>query len=88
MTTLSIAVARNNLADTINRVSYGGERVVFARRGKPLAVLVSPDDLTRLQKMEDAADLRAARAALAEHARNPSGTMTLAEYRAKRNART
>ncbi|HOR98000.1 MAG TPA: hypothetical protein PLZ74_06465 [Kiritimatiellia bacterium] len=33
MTTLSIVEARNRLAEAINRVSYGGERVVLARRG-------------------------------------------------------
>jgi len=32
MTTLSIVEARNRLAEAINRVSYGGERVVLARR--------------------------------------------------------
>jgi len=50
MTTLSIAEARNHLADAINRVSYGGERVVFARRGKPVAALVSAGDLALLQQ--------------------------------------
>ena len=60
MTTLSIVEARNNLADAINRVTYGGERVVFARRGKPVAALVSAGDLALLQRLEDAEDLRAA----------------------------
>jgi prevent-host-death family protein len=44
MTTLSIAEARNGLAEAINRVAYGGERVVFARRGKPVAALVSASE--------------------------------------------
>lgn len=71
MTTLSIAEARNGLAEAINRVSYGGERVVFARRGKPVAALVSPEDLALLQQIEDGEDIRSVRKALREYERNP-----------------
>ena len=80
MTTMSIAEARNNFADAINRVSYGGERVVFARRGKPVAALVSAEDLALLEKMEDTEDIRAARKALREYERDPSSAITLDEY--------
>ena len=80
MTTMSIAEARNNLADAINRVSYGGERIVFARRGKPVAALVSAEDLALLEKMEDTEDIRAARKALREYERDPSSAITLDEY--------
>ena len=86
MTTLSIAEARNNLADAINRVSYGGERVIFARRGKPIAALVSPEDLALLQRLEDAEDLRDAGKVLKEYARNPASFATLEEYKRKRRA--
>lgn len=84
MTTLSIAEARNGLADAINRVSYGGERVVFARRGKPVAALVSPEDLTMLQRMEDAGDIRAAAKVLKEYDRNPAAFKTLDQYKRER----
>ena len=87
MTTLSIAEARNGLADAINRVSYGGERVVFARRGKPVAALVSPEDLALLQRIEDTEDIRAARKALREYKRDPSSAITLDEYVRTRSAR-
>jgi prevent-host-death family protein len=87
MTTMSIAEARNNLADAINRVSYGGERVVFARRGKPVAALVSAEDLALLQRIEDREDIRAARKALREHDRTPSGATTLDEYVRSRASR-
>jgi prevent-host-death family protein len=87
MTTLSIAEARNNLADAINRVSYGGERVVFARRGKPVAALVSAEDLGLLQRIEDAEDIRAAAKVLKEYERNPSAFVTLAEYKRARHAK-
>lgn len=86
MTTLSIAEARNHLADAINRVSYGGERVVFARRGKPVAALVSADDLALLEHIEDREDIRAARRALREYERNPSSAVALDEYVRTRGA--
>jgi len=87
MTTMSIAEARNNLADTINRVSYGGERVVFARRGKPVAALVSADDLALLQRIEDAEDIQPAAKVLKEYDRNPAAFATLDEYKRERQAR-
>ena len=87
MTTLSIAEARNGLADAINRVSYGGERVIFARRGKPVAAVVSPGDLALLQRIEDDDDIRAARKALREYERDPSSAITLDEYVRTRGAR-
>lgn len=87
MPTLSIAEARNHLAETINRVSYGGERVVFARRGKPVAALVSAEDLALLQRMEDAEDIRAARKTLREYGRNPVAFKTLDEYLGERKAK-
>ena len=53
MTTLTIVQARNNLADALNRVCYGGERIRIARRGKPMAALVSAEDLELLQRLSD-----------------------------------
>ena len=80
MTTLSIVEARNGLAEAINRVSYGGERVVFARRGKPVAALVSPEDLALLTRIEDAEDVQAAAKVLKEYDRNPAAFKSLDEY--------
>ena len=77
MTTLSIAEARNGLAEAINRVSYGGERVVFARRGKPVAALVSPEDLALLQRMEDVQDLHEAAKVLKAYGRDASAFKSL-----------
>jgi prevent-host-death family protein len=87
MTTLSIVEARNHLADAVNRVTYGGERVVFARRGKPVAALVSAEDLALLQRIEDAEDIRGAAKVLKEYERNPSAFVTLAAYKRARRAK-
>ncbi|MFJ8667434.1 type II toxin-antitoxin system Phd/YefM family antitoxin [Streptomyces sp. NPDC093600] len=50
---IPVTQARAELADLINRVVYGGERVVVTRHGKPLVALVSAADLERLEADED-----------------------------------
>ncbi|MER7110674.1 type II toxin-antitoxin system Phd/YefM family antitoxin [Streptomyces sp. NPDC000229] len=52
---IPVTQARAELADLINRVVYGGERVVVTRHGKPLVALVSAADLERLE-VEQAAE--------------------------------
>jgi prevent-host-death family protein len=54
------------MADALNRVAYGGERIILERRGKGVAALVSIADLELLEELENQADLRAARKALKE----------------------
>ncbi|MDX3231978.1 type II toxin-antitoxin system Phd/YefM family antitoxin [Streptomyces sp. ME19-01-6] len=49
---IPVTQARAELAELINRVVYGGERVVVTRHGKPLVALVSADDLRRLEEIE------------------------------------
>ena len=66
MATMTVAEAKNRFSDVLRRAEYGGERVVVERHGKPVAAIVSTDDLRRLEAGEDAVDLRDARAALAE----------------------
>ena len=63
---LSIAKVRDNLADALNRVAYGGERVILMRRSKKVAALVSMEDLALLEKMENDLDVQAAKQARAE----------------------
>ncbi|MCM2415502.1 MULTISPECIES: type II toxin-antitoxin system Phd/YefM family antitoxin [unclassified Streptomyces] len=51
---IPVTQARAELAELINRVVYGGERVVVTRHGKPLVALVSAADLERLENEETA----------------------------------
>lgn len=44
--------AKTHLSEYLNRVAYAGERVVVERHGKPVAALVSVDDLVRLEAMD------------------------------------
>jgi prevent-host-death family protein len=53
---IPVTQARAELADLINRVVYGGERVVVTRHGKPLVALVSADDLRRLEEAAELAE--------------------------------
>ena len=62
---------RESFAETLNRVAYQGERVVMHRRGKPVAAMVSLEDLATLEALEDAQDLAAARKALRERGSVP-----------------
>jgi prevent-host-death family protein len=53
---IPVTQARAELADLINRVVYGGERVVVTRHGKPLVALVSAADLERLEELAEPAE--------------------------------
>ncbi|MGP4006783.1 type II toxin-antitoxin system Phd/YefM family antitoxin [Streptomyces sp. 4N124] len=50
---IPVTQARAELADLINKVVYGGERVVVTRHGKPLVALVSAADLERLEQLPE-----------------------------------
>ncbi len=65
---VSISAARDQLAELVNKVSYGRERVSLTRRGRPVAALISAEDLALLESLEDAADLQAIAEALADPA--------------------
>jgi prevent-host-death family protein len=66
MTTLTISNARQELPELVNRVAYGGERICFKRRNRPVAALVSLEDLKLIEYLEDQIDIAAARKAMAE----------------------
>ena len=48
--------ARTLFGELMARVSYGGERIIVKRRGKPLVALISVEELRRLEALEDARD--------------------------------
>ena len=52
---IPVTQAREELADLINRVAYGHERIVLTRHSKPVACLVPPEDLARLEDGEQPA---------------------------------
>jgi prevent-host-death family protein len=68
---MTATVVRDTFGDTLNRVAYRGERIVLERHGKAVAALVSIDDLSRLEALEDRDDVRAVRKARREGGRVP-----------------
>jgi prevent-host-death family protein len=61
-----ISEAREAFSTTVNRVAFGGERVVLTRHGKRVAAVVPIEDLELLESLEDAVDVEAARRILTE----------------------
>lgn len=51
--TLPLAEIKKHLSQIVDRVEHHHERVVLTRRGRPAAVLVSPDDLASLEETLD-----------------------------------
>jgi prevent-host-death family protein len=51
LTTRDIA---RGFAETLNCVAYGRERFMITRRGRPMAVLISPTEFGQLEQLERA----------------------------------
>ena len=66
MTHLPTSKARDHLAEILNKVAFGAERIILSRRGKDLAAVIPIADLKLLEKLEDRIDLEDARKALEE----------------------
>ena len=56
-TEISTADARKHFAHVINKVAYAKDPVILTRRGKPLAALVSMEDLKLLEELEERLDI-------------------------------
>ncbi len=51
--TLPLAEVKKRLSEMVDRVEQHHDRVVLTRRGRPAAVLMSPDDLESLEETLD-----------------------------------
>lgn len=77
--TMTTGEARDRFSEVLNRVAFGGERVVLTRRGKPLAAVVPLEDMALLEELEDRIDLEEARATLEEWRRSGRKAVPLDE---------
>ncbi|GAA2222857.1 hypothetical protein GCM10010429_57310 [Micromonospora olivasterospora] len=62
---LPISDARDSLADVVSRAHYAGRITYVTRRGQRLAAIVPAEVAEAIERAEDAADVAAAREALA-----------------------
>jgi prevent-host-death family protein len=77
MTRLTTSQIRKELSETINRVSFGHERIILHRHGKDIAALIPIEDLKILEEILDRLDVSEAMAAIEEAERE--GTISLDE---------
>lgn len=49
---ISIGQVKREISQILNRVAFGGERIMLTSRGKPKAVIVSLKDYARIQQAE------------------------------------
>jgi len=75
---LTASAVRDSLGDTLNRVAYRGERIILERHGRPVAALVSVEDLSLLEALEDTLDAKAV-----QKAKRERGTVPYDEIRRK-----
>ena len=61
MIRLPASEVRKRFSEAISQAAYGGERIIIERSGKPLAALVSMEDLEALEVLEDLIDIEEAR---------------------------
>ncbi len=59
MTMVSVSNAKSHLSELIAKSSFGHERFVITRRNKPVAALVSLDDLQIIEQHEERQGLAA-----------------------------
>lgn len=50
--TVSVAEAKNNFSDLLNRVIYRRERIIVSKHGKPVGALISTQDLEQFRELE------------------------------------
>jgi prevent-host-death family protein len=81
MASVTTVLARNDFSTVVNRAAFGKERVILKRRGKPIAAVVSMEDVKLLQSLEDNLDIADALAARKEARKK--GTRPFAQLRAE-----
>jgi prevent-host-death family protein len=51
MARVTASKARDGFPELINKVAYGGERIIVARRGRDVAVIIPIQDLRLLERL-------------------------------------
>ncbi len=48
---ISIVQVKRDISELVNRVAYGGERILLTSRGNPKAAFISLEDFEHIQEM-------------------------------------
>lgn len=56
--TVSIAEAKSNFSEYVSRAAFMGEKILLTKRGKPVAAIVSCNDLEKLKALKKAEGLK------------------------------
>jgi prevent-host-death family protein len=86
MLEVSVAQAREELAELLNRVHYQGLHVAITRRGKAIAAIIPMAQLLEYQKLEDRRDLQDAMQADPERDGAVPLEQVMAEIHARRRS--
>ena len=81
MTHLTATEARYSFSETLNNVRYNKERVILHRKGKAFAAVVPVEDLELLEALEDRADAKVLKRAIAEANRTKEKPIPLSEVK-------
>ena len=76
---MGVSEARESFAELVNRAAYGHERVLVSRRGRPIAAIVSIEDVEFIERVEDELDRQTALETLAD----PENSQTIPWERIK-----
>ncbi len=71
MTRVTTTKAREDFADVLRRVNKEGERILLHDHGKNIAALISVEDLSLLEELEDRRDAAEAERRLGDPAETP-----------------
>lgn len=55
MNAVGIAEVKRSISTLVNRVAFGGDRIILTSHGKPKAALISIEDLHKLEELEKVA---------------------------------
>ena len=72
MSNIPLSKAREQLPEIINQVAYGSKHIIFTRRGKKMAAVITIEELEFLEALEDRIDIEDAVKALKDIKKNGS----------------
>lgn len=79
ITYINTVDAKEEFSELLNRVFHNKENIVLTRRGKEIAVIISMDDFSLLQKEQSKNDLEEAVESLKEARKH--GTILLEDFK-------